>query len=311
MLIDTCDPKQIQRHHPSTLESLERKIDHAYGSTKEQIIQFLYSAENTLDSKSLQRLYRQVNTKQIDLSVLHRVVPKIKPDMKFLAKETQAVQNALDSAHLKPESVRSIPRFNLNTVIKDIAKENMGFLKREIVQRVDEEKAMLNRATLLKKSQTTVRQNNKTHKKDISSELLIQEYSIFSPAHDVSPEEVKLDEMSKKSSFISSQQMQSMKHASEVASKHEHEAIAIEIPQVHKKTKSIGFAIPTSPQEAQDAWKTHLSQAGSISDPPTQFVPAEEVLEKLRHMYVEASEPTTATKEYAIHDLICRVDRNP
>lgn len=308
MLIDTCDPKQIKRHHPSALESVERKIDHAYGSTKEQIIQFLYSAENTLNSKSLQRLYRQVNTKQIDLSVLHRVVPKTKPDMKFLAKETQAVQNALDSAHLKPESVRSIPRFNFNTVIKDIAKEHMGFLKREIVQRVDEEKAKQNKAALLKKSQTTVRQNNKTHKKDISSELLIPEYSVFSPAPEGSPEEVRLDDMPKKSSFISSQQMQSMKHASEVASKYEREAISLEKPQVHKKTKSIGFAIPAASEEAQDDLKAHLSQAGSTSDPPTQFAPPEEVLDKLRQMYVEASEPTTATKEYAIHDLICRVD---
>ena len=99
-----------------------------------------------------------------------------------------------------------------------------------------------------------------------------------------------------------------MKHASDVASKHEREAISVEKPQVHKQTKSIGFAIPAASEEAQDAPKAHLSQAGSTSDPPTQFAPPEEVLDKLRQMYVEASEPTTATKEYAIHDLICRVD---
>ena len=271
--------------------------------TKEQIIQFLYCSNRTMDSKQLQQLYRKAHTKQIDLGALHKLVPKVKPDMKFLAAETQSVQAALDSAHLKPESVRSIPSFNFNTVIKDIAKDNMGYLNREVVQRVEEHKRrQAAAATSLKKSHTVAAKESKTHKREGSSEILIPEYSAYSPDSIVSVPRGHVDqEDSKKSSFPSSHHLQSMKHIAEVGQPSVVENSQAAKDAKHKKHKSIGFTLPATADVAE------IVEKDTAPAPKTQFTPPEEVLTNLRQMYIDSTEPTTASKDYAIHDLICRV----
>jgi hypothetical protein len=299
-LIETINPNLIRREPLSKLQSIEKKIDQEYAVTKDHIIQFLYASAKTMDSKMLQQVYRKANTKQIELSALHKVVPKVKPDMKFLSAETQSIQTALDTAHLHAGSVRSISRFNFNTVIKDIAKDHMAYLKREIVQRVQTEKSRKNRFAYLKKSITTVEKVTGDHNRDGSSEILVPEYSAYGPDEIITHKVLLDSESSKKSSFPSSHNIQPGVNVGEFDAKPSNGGSKEDTG--HRKNKSIGFALASAEQEAGLAVHEMLDETT-----PLEFAPAAQVLQNLKRMYVEATEPTTATKDYALQDLICRV----